>query len=91
MAWSLNAMEFAGKDALMEALRADRATFERLVVSEHDWNTQTPCDKWEVRDLVGHMIDNTESYLERFEVARAGKIFPDPAGAAAFQDVFFKI
>lgn len=81
MARSLNAMEFAGKEALLEALRTDRATFDQLVGrSAADWNRPTTCDKWELRDLVGHMIDNTESYLERFEGARAGKVFPDPVG-----------
>jgi uncharacterized protein (TIGR03083 family) len=92
-------MEFAGKEALLEALRIDRATFSALVSrSEADWTSQTPCEGWQLRDLVGHMVDNTETYLERFEGARSGTTFPDPigllvmaemedAGARRFRDV----
>jgi uncharacterized protein (TIGR03083 family) len=78
---SLNAMEFAGKDALLEALRTDRATFSQLVSgSEEDWTKPTPCEGWHIRDLVGHLVDNSESYLERFEGSRTGKTFADPVG-----------
>jgi len=31
---------------------------------------QTRCTEWEVRDIVGHMIDVTEGYLSRWDVAR---------------------
>jgi uncharacterized protein (TIGR03083 family) len=78
---SLNAMEFAGKGALLEALRTDRAAFSQLVTaSEEDWTKPTPCEGWHIRDLVGHLVDNSESYLERFDGARTGKTFPDPVG-----------
>jgi uncharacterized protein (TIGR03083 family) len=85
---SLNAMEFAGKDALLEALRADRATFCDLVArSEDDWTKQTPCDAWQLRDLVGHLVDNSEDYLERFDGARTGKTFPDAVGLLAMAEM----
>jgi uncharacterized protein (TIGR03083 family) len=78
---SVNAMEFAGKGALLEALRTDRSTFSSLVGRlEDDWNKQTPCEAWQLRDLVGHLVDNTEAYLERFDGARTGREFPDPVG-----------
>jgi uncharacterized protein (TIGR03083 family) len=78
---SLNAMEFAGKEALLEAVRADHAAFGALVRrSEQGWSARTPCEGWEIRDLVGHMVDNTETYLEGFEGGRAGRVFPDPVG-----------
>ncbi len=84
---SVNAMEFAGKEALLEALRADRATFYDLVGgSEAAWTAQTPCERWQVRDLVGHMIDNGEAYLERFGLARAGKPAPAPLGLVGMAD-----
>jgi uncharacterized protein (TIGR03083 family) len=92
-------MEFAGKGALLEALRTDRSTFSAVVGRlEEDWNKQTPCEAWQLRDLVGHLVDNTETYLEAFDGARIGKVFPDPvgllvmaemedAGARRFRDV----
>jgi len=74
-------MDFTGKDALLEALHSDRAAFSQLVGrSEEEWTRETPCEGWQIRDLVGHMVHNSEDYLERFEGARAGKIFPDPVG-----------
>jgi len=81
---SVNAMEYAGKNALLEALRTDRAAFSKLVTrSAEDWNAGTPCEGWQLRDLVGHLVDNTETYLERFHGARAGKTFSDPVGLMA--------
>jgi uncharacterized protein (TIGR03083 family) len=35
-----------------------------------NWNLQTRCTEWEVRDLVGHMLDVTEGYLTRWDKAR---------------------
>jgi uncharacterized protein (TIGR03083 family) len=43
-----------------------------------NWNLQTRCTEWQVRDLVGHMIDVTEGYLSRWEKARKG----EPANTA---------
>ena len=78
---AVNAMDFTGKDALLEALHSDRAAFSQLVGrSEEEWTRETPCEGWQIRDLVGHMVHNSEDYLERFEGARAGKTFPDPVG-----------
>jgi uncharacterized protein (TIGR03083 family) len=55
----------------MDTLKRDRRKFFDLVEDPNNWNVQTRCTEWEVRDLVGHMIDVTEGYLERWEAARA--------------------
>jgi len=48
------------------ALAADPASWERGTASGH----------WQVRDILGHMVDVTEGYLERFAGTRAGSEVP---------------
>lgn len=78
----INAMEFAGKDHILRVVRRDRGTFYDLIdgVDDAGWLTPTACTEWQVRDMVGHMVDVTEAYLERWALARAGKPFPEALG-----------
>jgi len=62
-----------GKETVMEILRRDQRKFFDLVEDPKNWNVQTRCTEWEVRDLVGHMIDVTEGYLSRWEIAKRGE------------------
>ncbi len=71
MVGPINPMAAEGKPVVMDTLRRDRQKFFDLVEDPKNWNVQTRCTEWEVRDLVGHMIDVTEGYLERWEAARA--------------------
>jgi uncharacterized protein (TIGR03083 family) len=75
----VNVMEFAGKQFLLDLDRAERAEFYRLL-EEAPWEGATASGHWQVRDLCGHMIDVTESYLERFALERAGQEAPAPLG-----------
>ena len=68
----VNPMSAEGKGVVMDTLRRDRRKFFDLVEDPANWNVQTRCTEWEVRDLVGHMIDVTEGYLERWDVAKRG-------------------
>jgi uncharacterized protein (TIGR03083 family) len=81
----VNVMEFGGKGFLLDVVGSERAAFYDLLdqAGEAGWNTGTPCGDWQVRDLVGHMVDVTEAYLERFALARAGKPFPEALGLRA--------
>jgi uncharacterized protein (TIGR03083 family) len=69
----VNPMAAEGKDTVLDTLRRDQKKFFDLVEDPKNWNVQTRCTEWEVRDLVGHMIDVTEGYLSRWEVARKGE------------------
>ena len=75
----VNVMEYAGKEYLLNLDRAERAEFYRLL-DEAPWEGRTASGHWQVRDLCGHMIDVTESYLERFAAAREGREVPPPLG-----------
>jgi hypothetical protein len=69
----------------MSVMRRDRANFTRLVSDPKNWNVQTRCTEWEVRDLVGHMIDVTEGYFANWEAAKKGGT-PTPAGLAVMAE-----
>jgi len=69
----VNPMDYSGKSAVFDAVRQDRANFFSIIDDPKNWNVQTRCTEWEVRDIVGHMIDVTEGYLSRWEIAREGK------------------
>jgi uncharacterized protein (TIGR03083 family) len=75
----INVMQYSGKEFLLNLDRAERAEFYKLL-DEAPWEGATASGHWQVRDLCGHLIDVTESYLERFALARAGKEFPPPLG-----------
>src|SRR5215471_12970185 len=69
----VNPMAAEGKDAVLDILRRDQKKFFDLVEDPKNWNVQTRCTEWEVRDMVGHMIDVTEGYLSRWDSARKGE------------------
>lgn len=77
MSGEWNFMDPASRGNLLTAVRAEAFAFfdqaERL-----DWEAPTACEAWQVRDVVGHMIDVTEGYFVGFDHARAGA---DAAGA----------
>src|SRR6266508_1856822 len=69
----VNPMSAEGKDTVMTVMRRDRENFTRLVSDPKNWNVDTRCTGWEVRDLVGHMIDVMEGYFKNWDAALAGK------------------
>ncbi|HEY0583356.1 MAG TPA: maleylpyruvate isomerase family mycothiol-dependent enzyme [Chloroflexota bacterium] len=75
----VNVMEYSGKNFLLDLDRRERSEFYRLL-DEAPWDGPTASGHWQVRDLCGHLIDVTESYLERFAQARAGQESPAALG-----------
>ena len=67
---AVNSMDYSGKQAVLDVIRRESADFFSLVDDPKNWNVQTRCTEWEVRDLVGHMIDVTEGYLTRWDKAK---------------------
>ncbi len=60
----INSMDYSGKDTVLDVVRTERANFFDIVDEPKNWNVQTRCTEWEVRDIVGHMIDNvTHPYM----------------------------
>lgn len=77
----VNSMDYSGKDTVLDVIRKESGDFFRLVDDPNNWMVQTRCTEWQVRDIVGHMIDVTEGYLKRWEMARKG----EPATAVGLQ------
>lgn len=69
----VNSMSYAGKPFVLDVVRKERQAFYDLIDNPANWNVQTRCTEWEVRDIVGHMIDVTEGYLSRWDMARKGE------------------
>ena len=62
-----------GRDTVLDVARTERAKFYNIIDDPNNWYVQTRCSEWEVRDMVGHMIDVTEGYLTAWDMARKGE------------------
>jgi len=69
MSW--NAMTYEGKDTVLRVVRDQAAGFFALAQEPDTWTAQTACPEWQVRDIVGHIVDTTEGYFPAFDAARS--------------------
>ena len=78
----VNTMAAEGKDHLLRVDRRERQAFYDVIdkTSDETWKAPTACTEWEVRDVVGHLVDVTEGYIERFGVARNKQPSPEALG-----------
>lgn len=67
-----DATNFAAKDNLLRVVREEAEGFFALAEKPENWESPTPAGHWRVKNIVAHIIDTTEGYLERFETTRAG-------------------
>ena len=70
---SWNAMTFEGRDNLLHVVRQEAKRFFELASPPEAWEQPTGCAKWQVRDIVGHLVDTvrgntalSERYLNLF-------------------------
>ena len=67
---AVNPMAYSSKDVVLDVVRTERGRFYDVIDKPSNWLVDTRCEGWQVRDMVGHMIDVTESYLTRWDMAR---------------------
>jgi uncharacterized protein (TIGR03083 family) len=67
-----DATNFAAKDNLLRIVREEAEEFFALAEKPENWDSPTPAGHWRVKNLVAHIADTTEGYLERFETTRGG-------------------
>src|SRR5579864_7519928 len=80
-----NATSYQAKDNLLRVHRREaEALFE--MAANGPWTGATACTQWETRDIVGHLIDVTESYFVSFDAARSGAAVADPLGLRVMQE-----
>jgi uncharacterized protein (TIGR03083 family) len=68
-----NAMTPAGKSTILQVVRHEAEQFFDLVDSDAAWEAPTGAGHWQVRDVVGHLVDTTEAYFVAFDAARSHK------------------
>lgn len=67
-----NAMVYEAKDTILSVVRKEATQFFDLVDSDEAWEAPTGAGHWQVRDVVGHLVDTTEAYFVAFDTARGG-------------------
>jgi uncharacterized protein (TIGR03083 family) len=71
-----NAMTYEGKDTALRVMREEGERMFALAEQPGAWDAPTACESWQVKDVIGHLVDTMEDYFKGFEGARAGA--PDP-------------
>jgi uncharacterized protein (TIGR03083 family) len=81
-----NATGYAAKDNLLRVVHAEAEGMFEMAGAEGAWERPTACPMWQVRDIVGHLIDVTESYFVGFDAARSGAAIAEPLGLRVMAD-----
>jgi uncharacterized protein (TIGR03083 family) len=76
----------ASKENLLRSIRAQSDQMLALVSAPGEWEAETSSGHWEVRDVVGHLVDTTEGYLASFSIARTGGAAPDALGVRGMNE-----
>ena len=69
-AW--NAMTYEGKDTILRVVREEAGRMFAMAEAPGAWEAPTACENWQVRDIIGHLVDTTEGYFRSWEIARSG-------------------
>jgi uncharacterized protein (TIGR03083 family) len=81
-----DATDYAAQDNLLRIVRLEAEALFEMAEDGDRWTAPTGCPKWEVRDIVGHLIDVTESYFTGFDAVAAGRQADDPLGMRVMQE-----
>lgn len=77
-----DATSYEGKGTILRVVRDEAEKLFALADQPAAWDAPTACESWQVRDVVGHLIDTTEGYFASFDVARSGSDSPQAYGLA---------
>jgi uncharacterized protein (TIGR03083 family) len=77
----------ASRETLLGVLRREVDDTLALVADPGTWEAPTACEGWQVRDVVGHLVDTTEGYFTAFDAARGGPSAPEPLGLRVMAQV----
>jgi uncharacterized protein (TIGR03083 family) len=75
-----DATTYEAKDNLLRVLRGEAEALFAMASAADAWERPTACPLWQVRDIVGHLIDVTESYFTAFDASVSGAPLPAPLG-----------
>jgi uncharacterized protein (TIGR03083 family) len=75
-----DAMNPASKANLLRVVREEAERVFALAEVPENWEKPTASGHWQVRDIIGHMVDVTEGYLDAFRICREGGEAAPPHG-----------
>lgn len=75
-----NVFDPTSRSTLYGVLRREMDTMLDMASDPDRWEAPTACEAWQVRDVIGHLVDTTEGYLTSFDIARSGRTAPEPIG-----------
>jgi uncharacterized protein (TIGR03083 family) len=72
----------ASKGRLLGVLQLEIDEMFDLAADPTRWHSPTACAGWQLRDMIGHLVAETEGYLSAFDSARSGVAAEEPVGVA---------
>lgn len=78
MSW--NFMDAASRTNIDMVWRRESDAMLAMAADPEGWEAPTGAGHWQVRDVIGHLVDTTESYFQAFDAARGNGTVPDPLG-----------
>jgi uncharacterized protein (TIGR03083 family) len=75
-----NFMDYDSKDNLLRAVREEATALLTLASEPGAWEAPTAAGHWQVRDIIGHLVDTTEGYFKSFDAARGNGPAPEALG-----------
>lgn len=81
-----NFFDYASKDNLLRTVRQQSDQMLALASTPAAWEAPTAAGHWQVRDVIGHLVDTTEGYFTGFDIARSGGAAPDPLGVRTMNE-----
>jgi uncharacterized protein (TIGR03083 family) len=75
-----NFMDYESKDNLLRVLREEASGLLALASDPGSWEAPTSAGHWQVRDVVGHLVDTSEGYFKCFDAARGAGTAPEALG-----------
>src|SRR5262245_722958 len=67
-----NFMDASSKETLLDLVRREAEGMFALVATDEAWGGPTAAGEWTAANVVGHLVDTTETYFVGFDAA-AGK------------------
>src|ERR1022692_4304269 len=81
-----DATSYEGKGTILRVVREEAARMFALAEQPAAWDSPTACENWQVKDIIGHLVDTTEGYFRAFDIARKGADAPDAFGLIAMHE-----
>jgi uncharacterized protein (TIGR03083 family) len=81
-----DATSYEGKGTILRVVRDEAEKLFALADQPGAWEAPTACESWEVRDVIGHLIDTMEGYFTSFDIASSGADTPQAYGLGGMHE-----